>query len=59
MLASCVKSDAANGKKARRNNMPAEIISAHGHYEVYINGNFCCSADTYAEAVKEIEQLEV
>ena len=25
------------------------------HYEVYINGDFFCSADTYYEALKEVE----
>ena len=38
--------------------MAAEIIAVHGHYEVLINGNFYCSADTIAEAVTEMEQLE-
>lgn len=35
--------------------MAYQIIHKHGHYEVYINGNFFCSADTWNEAVKEIE----
>ena len=40
--------------------MAAEIIAVQGHYEVYIDGQFCCSADTYTEAVTEIEnQSEV
>ena len=38
--------------------MPAEIIAINGHYEVYVNGKFVCSADSYSEAVTEID-LEV
>lgn len=33
-----------------------EIVSVRGHYEVLKNGNFFCSADTYSEAKKEIEE---
>ena len=33
-----------------------EIISVRGHYEVRRNGKFICSADTYSEAKKEIEE---
>lgn len=32
------------------------IKSVYGHYEVYLNGKFYCSADTYGEAEKEIEE---
>jgi hypothetical protein len=32
-----------------------DIIRSNGHYEVYVNGKFFCSADSYVEAVKEIE----
>jgi len=35
--------------------MSYKIRPKHGHYEVYINGKFYCSADTLAEAVKEIK----
>jgi hypothetical protein len=37
--------------------MPDEIkiVPANGHYEVYINGTFYCSAETLIEAIKEIE----
>lgn len=31
------------------------IRHERGHYEVYINGDFFCSADTYCEALKEVE----
>lgn len=34
-----------------------KIIAVRGHYEVYHNGKFWCSADTYNEAVKEIEEV--
>jgi len=35
--------------------MKMEIIPINGHYEVYIDGEFYCSADTYEEAEREIE----
>lgn len=37
--------------------MPDEvkIIPNNGHYDVYINGEFYCSAETVIEAAKEIE----
>lgn len=31
-----------------------QIIQTRGHWEVYINNKFFCSADSYAEAVDEI-----
>lgn len=32
-----------------------DIISIRGHYEVYdAEGNFVCSADSYSEAMNEI-----
>lgn len=34
-----------------------EIKQSHGHYEVYINGEFYCSADTATEAAKEVEAI--
>ena len=36
-----------------------KIIHVNGHYEVYINGQFYCSADTVAEAAKELENEQV
>jgi hypothetical protein len=33
-----------------------EIIAVRGHYEVYRDGKFFCSADTHLEAAKEIEK---
>ena len=30
------------------------IFSVAGHWEVYVNGEFFCSADSYMEAVKEL-----
>ena len=33
-----------------------KIICKHGHYEVYYQGKFFCSADTYKEAEREIER---
>lgn len=35
--------------------MSYRIVPHYGHYQVYINGKFFCSADTIAEAVKEVE----
>lgn len=34
--------------------MNCRIVNSHGHFEVYINGIFYCSADTMAEAIHEI-----
>lgn len=34
--------------------MDYQIVSNHGHYEVYIDGKFFCSADTIAEAMHEV-----
>lgn len=33
-----------------------KIVRNAGHYDIYIDGDFYCSADTYNEAVKEVEQ---
>lgn len=38
--------------------MSYQIVSNKGHYEIYINGNFYCSADTYAEAIREVEDFQ-
>lgn len=35
-----------------------EISREHGHYVVYRNGVFYCSADTYSEAEHEIIDAE-
>lgn len=31
-----------------------QIKQVRGHWEVYINGEFFCTADSYIEAVKEV-----
>ena len=36
-------------------NAEYDVIATRGHYEVYCDGKFFCSADTFMEAVKEIE----
>ena len=36
------------------NVMDYRIINNHGHYEVYIDGKFYCSADTVTEAIHEV-----
>ena len=33
--------------------MSFNIVYKHGHVELYINGNFYCTADTFAEAITE------
>lgn len=33
-----------------------EIKNVNGHYEVYLNGLFYCSADTMPEAIEELEK---
>ena len=35
-----------------------DIVDVYGHYEVYINGSFYCSADNFREAVMEISEYE-
>ena len=34
-----------------------EIESVRGHVEVYLDGEFCFSADTWGEAEREIAEL--
>lgn len=34
------------------------IKQNQGHYDLYINGRFYCSADTYTEAAHELELYE-
>ena len=34
-----------------------KIEQEYGHYVVTINGNFYCSADTFLEAVREVEEI--
>ena len=34
-----------------------EIESVRGHVEVYLDGEFCFSADTLSEAEREIAEL--
>lgn len=36
--------------------MNVKIIHERGHYAVYMDGKFYCTADTYAEAAREIEE---
>lgn len=35
-----------------------EIRKVNGHYEVFIDGEFYCSCDTYVEAEIDIENIE-
>ena len=34
--------------------MSYRIIDKYGHYEVYIDGKFFCSADAITEAIHEV-----
>lgn len=36
--------------------MNCKIVPYNGHFHVYIDGVFFCSADTMAEAVREVEK---
>jgi len=38
--------------------MSVKIAPNRGHWEVYIDGKFYCSADTFNEAVKEYQEYE-
>ena len=35
--------------------MEIEIIPVKGHFEIYINKEFYCSADSWHEAVQDVE----
>lgn len=35
--------------------MNVNIAHVHGHWEVHIDGQFYCSADTFPEAVREYQ----
>lgn len=39
--------------------MAYQIIHVMDHYEVYFNGKFVCSGDTWNEAVREAERCLV
>lgn len=34
-----------------------KIKQVRGHWEVYVNDRFYCSADTYDEALKEVREF--
>lgn len=34
-----------------------KIIQIRGHYEVYTDGKFLCSADSYIEAINELYKV--
>ena len=38
--------------------MSYQIIHVKGHYEVYVDGEFLCSADSFSEAQSEIKKYE-
>lgn len=33
-----------------------KIVQNRGHWEVYLNGEFFCSADSYIEAARELDK---
>lgn len=35
--------------------MEIDIVSTKGYYSVFVNGSLYCTADTYLEAVRELE----
>ena len=37
--------------------MSYRIVPYYGHFQVYINGKFFCSADTMPEAIREVESF--
>jgi hypothetical protein len=37
--------------------MEYDIKQVYDHYEIFINGCFYCSEDTYADAVREIKEF--
>jgi hypothetical protein len=37
--------------------MDIRIVPNAGHYDVYIDGDFYCSADSYSEARDEVKRL--
>ena len=39
----------------RNTYMETQIVRKGGHYEVYVDGAFVCSADTVVEAAKELD----
>ena len=42
-------------KAGNTNEMNYQIKNNHGHYELYIDGIFHCSADTISEIVTELQ----
>lgn len=36
--------------------METRIVRKGGHYEVYVDGSFVCSADTAVEAAHELDE---
>lgn len=38
--------------------MEVKIVHEHNCYVAYVDGKFFCTADTYAEAAKEISKEE-
>lgn len=38
----------------KANIQDAEIKQIRGHWEVYVNGEFFCSTDSYVEAINEL-----
>lgn len=44
-----------NDLKMKKRNDSIKIVNVHGHYEMFVNGTFFCSGDTYKECADEYE----
>ena len=52
-----IKQGVTNSPKGKERPVMYEIESVRGHVEVYLDGEFCFSADTWSEAEREIAEL--
>ena len=58
LFVSCAqKTGADNSPGGKERPVMYEIESVRGHVEVYLNGEFCFSADTRSEAEREIAEM--
>ena len=58
LFVSCIhQTGVTNSPKGKERPVMYEIESVRGHVEVYLDGEFCFSADTWSEAEREIAEL--
>lgn len=57
-VVSSFQTNSKGNKKQGGIYMRISITPVYDHFEVYINGRFYCSADTWIEAVREIEEYK-